>query len=798
VNCQSRANAGRKFLIVILFLSLLLFSATIVEAALDSGSANPFTDVPKGHWSIKAIDKLVSEGLIEGFPDGTFKGAKVITRYDLALYLARILAKVDEMKAAGASVSPEDTVTISRLTNEYKAELDLLGIKVDQIEKRLLDVELKTEKLDKDLSNIRIEGFYKAEQVFVDEPIDFVGYPYMPYWGDNPNHHYERTGLNQDSGLQNLRQQIYLRFIASPYIGGERKRDIETFVELKGVLSGNNDARLDYRFSDPPIAGDEIDDFATGIIDEKKVSVNQAHMKIHSKRMDIRIFANESITDINDPANLLSGTAFRTWRADWSKAFSFDQGIEFDGAFKKFSYFGSILKDIGLSGDDGNNHEDLTEDFDPTHSYDKDVFSSRLTYDMFKDDSGDSKNNLLIGGTYVETIWDYDEEFQFNKVLGWDVALAHESDHIFELTINPMVSHGRKEDESKGVPIHDTALMVDATYEYKKLLATFKAYRFGRDFQTGPADRPWIDTGINSNFRHKNVIGERLTRTQLKFDLGDSFIQGVDDLTLTALYETKSFEKDPDEPDEDSDGVTGTLAYFQALADLSDKTYVEWKTEHQKDVLAGEQGAWTHDLKVDVKVVEDTSIVGEIGLMDDPDRPDDFGKSFDLNRGKISVNSQINKWLFLNGYIEHYKNKKDHSRNYYNGLDQDSFGGEMTINYKDDLTLKGWADRTEVESTLDPTADGTFDTVVGEFGYNFTRALKMRWVHGFKDSKYVRDDNDFVINDFMEVLYRPTEDTEFRFTYGYDYENPRDGWDNGVLEFWRTEKVYRIAAQTDF
>ena len=35
-------------------------------------------------------------------------------------------------------------------------------------------------------------------------------------------------------------------------------------------------------------------------------------------------------------------------------------------------------------------------------------------------------------------------------------------------------------------------------------------------------------------------------------------------------------------------------------------------------------------------------------------------------------------------------------------------------------------------------------------------------------------------------------------SYGYDYENPKDGWDDGVLEFWRTEKVYRLAAQTDF
>ena len=52
---------------------------------------------------------------------------------------------------------------------------------------------------------------------------------------------------------------------------------------------------------------------------------------------------------------------------------------------------------------------------------------------------------------------------------------------------------------------------------------------------------------------------------------------------------------DPDDPDE-TDDVTGTLGYVQALADLSDKTYLEWKSELQKDVLVDEEGAWTLEL----------------------------------------------------------------------------------------------------------------------------------------------------------------------------------------------------------
>ena len=748
-----------------------------------SDGANPFRDVPKDHWSVKAIEKLVKNGLIEGFPDGTFKGTKVITRYDLALHVARILAKLDDLEATGSGVSPDDAVTISRLTNEYKAELDLLGVKVDRLEKRLLDVEKKADELDRSLSNVRIEGFYRAEQVFVDEPFDFTNYPYSAYLGENPNTSYKK------SGLYNLEQQAYLRFIGSPYIGGERKRNIETFVELKGIISGLSDDRLTYRFSDDPVAGDNLDDFATGIVDERKVKVNKAHLKIKSKRMNIRAFANEAITDLTDPSILLTGGAYGTWRAFWTESFSFDQGVELDGAYKKMTYFGSVLKDLSIRDSRGNNPTNLTEEFSPVSESDKDVFSARFTYDMFKHPTKESKNNLLLGVSYVETIWDYEKEFEYNTVIGYDLQYEHESKNTFELTINPLISEGRGDR-------HDTAFKMDAAYRAGKLLATFKGDRYGREFQSVPAVRSWVDTGINGNFRRGNAIGEEFTRTQLKFDLGESFISGVEDLTLTLLYETKRFDDDPDSP-KDTDNITGSRAYIQALADLSDKTYVEWKTEIQKDVLPDEKGCLTNNFKIDVKVWDETSMVGEIGFKDDYDRRDDLGR-YNLGRGKFSVNSQVNKWLFLNGYMEIIKNKQTSSSSYRNGFDENAVGGEMTVTYKDDLTLKGWVDRTEVESVIDPNDDGTFDTVVGEFGWNFTRALKFRWVHGFQDKDYIRKEDDFIINDYVELLYRPTEQTELKLTYGYEYENPRDGWDDGTLNFWRTEKLFRMTAQTDF
>ena len=56
-----------------------------------------FKDVPTDHWGLAAIDKLVSMGVIDGYEDGTFRGRKTVTRYELALYLSNV-SKIYEKK----------------------------------------------------------------------------------------------------------------------------------------------------------------------------------------------------------------------------------------------------------------------------------------------------------------------------------------------------------------------------------------------------------------------------------------------------------------------------------------------------------------------------------------------------------------------------------------------------------------------------------------------------------------------------------------------------------------------------
>jgi hypothetical protein len=93
--------------------------------------AGPFSDVPYGHWAYNAVSKLVSKGIIKGYPDNTFKGNKPVTRYEVAMMIAKALG---EIKSGKANVSSTDLATLEKLTVEFSDELALLGVKVTALE----------------------------------------------------------------------------------------------------------------------------------------------------------------------------------------------------------------------------------------------------------------------------------------------------------------------------------------------------------------------------------------------------------------------------------------------------------------------------------------------------------------------------------------------------------------------------------------------------------------------------------------------------------------------------------------
>ena len=101
--------------------SLVLAMAMALGVTASAYAANPFSDVPAGHWAYDSIAKLAAAGVIDGYGDTTFKGDRLMTRYEMAQIVAKAMAK-------GANVD--------KLAAEFADELDALGVRVAALEKK--------------------------------------------------------------------------------------------------------------------------------------------------------------------------------------------------------------------------------------------------------------------------------------------------------------------------------------------------------------------------------------------------------------------------------------------------------------------------------------------------------------------------------------------------------------------------------------------------------------------------------------------------------------------------------------
>ena len=105
-----------------------LTTALVVGAASTTFAAsNPFADVPADHWAYDAVTQLAADGVIEGYPDGSFRGDRNITRYEMAQMIAKAMAKSD--------LSDSDKAMLQKLQAEFAEELNNLGVRVSNLER---------------------------------------------------------------------------------------------------------------------------------------------------------------------------------------------------------------------------------------------------------------------------------------------------------------------------------------------------------------------------------------------------------------------------------------------------------------------------------------------------------------------------------------------------------------------------------------------------------------------------------------------------------------------------------------
>lgn len=95
---------------------------------------NSFPDVPSDSYAADAVAQLVELGIVNGFPDGTFRGNEAFTRYQAALVVSRLLDVIEENSAAAGALSEEDLATVNNAVAELTTELTALSDRVTALE----------------------------------------------------------------------------------------------------------------------------------------------------------------------------------------------------------------------------------------------------------------------------------------------------------------------------------------------------------------------------------------------------------------------------------------------------------------------------------------------------------------------------------------------------------------------------------------------------------------------------------------------------------------------------------------
>jgi polyhydroxyalkanoate synthesis regulator phasin len=163
---------------------LIILSVLVLILGLAvPASAQSFRDVPSDHWAYDAINNLVNAGIVEGYPDGEYKGQRSMTRYEMAVMVSRALDNIaEEREAMKEGLNREqaqyvieivrrlmekngqDSISeaqaadvielVEALTAEFKSELRALGADFDALAKDVEELEAKVDALDIPEDNI--------------------------------------------------------------------------------------------------------------------------------------------------------------------------------------------------------------------------------------------------------------------------------------------------------------------------------------------------------------------------------------------------------------------------------------------------------------------------------------------------------------------------------------------------------------------------------------------------------------------------------------------------------------------
>ena len=291
--------------------SLVLAMAMALGVTASAYAANPFSDVPAGHWAYDAVNKLAAEGVVDGYPDGTYGGDKLMTRYEMAQIVAKAMAK-------GANVD--------KLAAEFADELDSLGVRVANLEKKA--------------DNVKITGQIRASYKDVDG--DKNGHA-----GQLRNRLFVNGAINEDWTYTGRLQNI------QTYTNESGDDDLEmNWAFVSGRVGGVKvDAgRMDFTYSDVVdmradgvklVYGDDVkltgwaykaasDDYVSGYDEKDGKETDESLVEDGDRFYTIGVEANIGVVD----------TAVRYYNADnWRNQEIWEAAVS-----------GEVAKDLTLKG----------------------------------------------------------------------------------------------------------------------------------------------------------------------------------------------------------------------------------------------------------------------------------------------------------------------------------------------------------------------------------------------------------------------------------------------------------------
>ncbi|QLE55258.1 iron uptake porin [Nostoc sp. TCL26-01] len=224
-------------------------------------SVSQFSDVQPTDWAFQALQSLVERyGCIAGYPNGTYRGNRALTRYEFAAGLNACLDRVNELIATATAdlVTKQDLATLQRLQEEFSAELATLRGRVDALEARTAELEANQFSTTTKLVG---EAIFVGSQVFGDTRADT---------DNNPNNN---ADLQSNTTFSNrVRLNLYSSFTGKDQL--QIRLNSGNLVSNAGV-SGTNMTRLGFDVSDTTnaVAIDKVN-YAFNFSDAIRVKVD--------------------------------------------------------------------------------------------------------------------------------------------------------------------------------------------------------------------------------------------------------------------------------------------------------------------------------------------------------------------------------------------------------------------------------------------------------------------------------------------------------------------------------------------